>query len=101
MSKVETYFLITINEDGTLTSYAELPAELPEAARQANNYDVYQAAKQIVEDFDTNLMAQKVAQTVLSALAAQSAPQGPSVPSAVKDKLKERGIDPESITPSE
>lgn len=97
MSKVETYFLIVINEDGTLTSYSELPAELPEANRTANNYDVYQSAKQIVEEFDSNLLANKVAQVVLASLQ----PQGPSVPSAVKDKLKERGIDPESITPGE
>jgi len=97
MSKVETYFLISINEDGTLTSYAEIPAELPEANRVANNYDVYQSAKQIVEEFDSNLIANKVAQAVLSAIQ----PQGPSVPTAVKDKLKERGIDPESVTPAE
>lgn len=101
MSKVETLFLITVNEDGTLTSYSELPEEMPEAARQATNFDVYQSAKQIVEDFDSNLVAQKVAQMVVQALAAQAAPQGPSVPSAVKDALKERGIDPESITPTE
>jgi Pyruvate/2-oxoacid:ferredoxin oxidoreductase gamma subunit len=100
MSKVETLFLVTVNEDGTLTTYSEIPKELPEAERVANNYDVYEAAKQIVDEFDTNLIANKVAQTVLQALASQ-VPQGPSVSSAVKDKLKERGIDPESITATE
>jgi hypothetical protein len=97
MITVETYFLITINEDGTLTSYAELPETLPEVKRSANNYDVYQASKQIVEEFDSNLLASKVAQTVLVALQ----PQTPNVSDAVKDKLKERGIDPESVTPTE
>lgn len=98
--KVETLFLVTVNEDGTLTTYAEIPEKLPESARVATNWDVYQASKQVTEEFDTNMLANKVAQTVLQALAAQ-APQGPSVPSAVKEKLKERGIDPESITPVE
>lgn len=100
MSKVETLFLLAVNEDGTLTTYAEVPKELPEVERVANNWDVYQAAKQIVEEFDTNLIANRVAQTVIQALAAQN-PQGPSVPSTLKEKLKERGIDPESITPVE
>lgn len=100
MSKVETLFLVTVNYDGTLTTYAEIPAELPEVERTANNYDVYQAAKQVVEEFDTNLLANRVAQSVIQALAAQ-APQAQSVPSTLKEKLKERGIDPESITPVE
>lgn len=100
MSKVETLFLVAVNEDGTLTTYGEVPEEMPTVERTANNWDVYQAAKQIVEEFDTNLIANRVAQTVIQALAAQN-PQGPSVPSTLKEKLKERGIDPESITPVE
>lgn len=100
MSKSETLFLVTVNKDGTLTTYAEVPKELPEVERMANNYDVYQAAKQIVEEFDNDLLANRVAQTVIQALAAQSQ-QAPSVPSTLKEKLKERGIDPESITPVE
>jgi hypothetical protein len=100
MSKVETFFLVAVNEDGTLTTYGEVPEELPEAGRTANNWDVYQAAKQIVDEFDTNLLANRVAQTVIQALASQ-AQQAPSVPSTLKEKLKERGIDPESITPVE
>lgn len=87
---------MTVNEDGTLTTYGEVPKELPEASRVANNYDVYQAAKQIVEEFDTNMIANRVAATVIAALQ----PQGPSVPSALKEKLKERGIDPESVSPT-
>lgn len=100
MSKVETLFLVAVNEDGTLTTYGEVPAELPEVSRVSNNWDVYQAAKQIVDEFDTNLLANRVAQTVIQALASQSQ-QAPSVPSTLKEKLKERGIDPESITPVE
>jgi hypothetical protein len=96
MSKVETLFLVTVNEDGTLTTYGEVPAELPETARIANNYDVYEAAKQIVDEFEMNLLANRVASTVISALQ----PQGPSVSDTLKEKLKERGIDPESISPT-
>lgn len=101
MNKVETLFLVTVNPDGTLTTYAEIPKELPEVERVANNYDVYQAAKQVVEEFDTNVVANRVAQAVLQALASAQPQQPQSVPSTLKEKLKERGIDPESITPVE
>lgn len=100
MSKVETLFLVTVNEDGTLTTYAEIPAELPEAERVATNYDVYEAAKQIVDEFNTSLVANRVAAAVIAAIQSQ-APQGPNVPSSIKEKLKERGIDPESVSPVE
>lgn len=93
MSKVETFFLITVNEDGTLTTYPEIPEKMPEAARKANNWDVYSSARQIVEEFDQTTLANKVASTVLAALTPQT-PQG--IPDVLKDKLKERGINPES-----
>lgn len=98
MSKVETYFLVVVNEDGTLTSYAELPETMPETNRVANNYDVYQSSKQVVDEFEHSILANKVAQAVLSVLQ-PAAPAG--VPEAVKDKLKERGINPESAPSAE
>lgn len=97
MSKVDTYFLITVNEDGTLTSFTTIPEELPEVNRVANTFDVFQAAKQITEEFQNQLLADRVAQTVIAALS----PQVESPVDKIKDKLKERGIDPESVTPTE
>lgn len=94
---VETYYLLCINEDGTLTSYTEVPADLPEARRKANNWDVYTSAKQIVEEFDRQLLVDRVLQGVAGLLN----PQVPQVSDKVKDALKERGIDPESATPAE
>lgn len=95
---VETYFLLTVNEDGTLTSYTEVPAELPEQKRVATNWDVYATAKQIVEEFDRQLLVDRVVQGIAGLLA----PAPVATPSdKVKDALKERGIDPESATPAE
>jgi len=90
---VETFFLITVNEDGTLTSYTEIPEELPESKRVATNWDVYNTAKQIVDEFDRQILVDRVLQGV----AAMLTPVEPPKPSGkVKDALKERGIDPES-----
>jgi hypothetical protein len=100
MSKVETvetFFLITVNEDGTLTSYAEMPETMPEAKRPATNFDVFNTSKQIVDEFEQSLLANKVANAVLAALQ----PQAQSVPESVKDKLKERGINPEGAVSAE
>ena len=97
MSSVETFFLLSINEDGSLTSYTTLPEELPEAKRQATTWDVYQTAKQIVEEFDRKMLVDQVVQGVVGALM----PPTQSVQDKVKDALKERGIDPESVTPAE
>jgi hypothetical protein len=89
---METYFLITVNKDGTLTSYAELPEEPLVAERVASNYDVYQAAKQIADEFEMGLLADRVASKVIATLM----PPVITPADAIKDKLKERGINPES-----
>jgi len=95
---VETYFFITVNEDGTLTSYTEVPKELPEQKRVATNWDVYSTAKQVVEEFDRQMLIDRIVQGV-AGIFAQPAAQTQS--DKVKDALKERGIDPESTAPAE
>jgi hypothetical protein len=95
---VETYFFITVNEDGTLTSYTEVPKELPEQKRVATNWDVYLTAKQIVEEFDRQVLVDRVVQGIVGALVPASTPTSSD---KVKDALKERGIDPESTAPAE
>jgi Icc-related predicted phosphoesterase len=94
---METYFLVLVNEDGTITTFAELPEEPLEAQRQASNYDVYRAAKEIVEDFEMGLLSDRVARTVLNSLM----PPVQTPADAVKEKLKERGIKPESTPVAE
>jgi hypothetical protein len=92
MSEVETYFLVAVNKDSTLATYAELPEKGLSRERPANNYDVYQAAKQVVDEFEQTMFANKVAQIVMANLSPSPEP----VPAKVKEKLKERGIKPEN-----
>ena len=89
---VDSYFIAAINADGTITTMPEMPEGGIEAARPVTNYDVYQTAKQIVEEFESSVLAQKVASTVLAMMN-----QGKDHPaSKVKDALKERGIKTDS-----
>jgi Icc-related predicted phosphoesterase len=92
MSNVETYFLIAVNGDGTFTSYSQLPEEPIQAARVATNYEVYQTCKQIAEEFETQILVDRITKSVVNTLM----PPQPTVADAVKDKLKERNINPES-----
>lgn len=85
---VETYFLITVNHDGVISTYPEIPEELPTKERTANNYDVYTNSKQIVEEFENSLMAQRVALEVAKMLM----PQEETVPDKVKEAMDKRGM---------
>ena len=86
--KAETYFIAAIAEDGQILTFPEMPEDGIETKRPVNNYDVYTTAKQIVDEFEQSILAQKVAETVLRAIN----PTQPTVPDRVKDALKERGI---------
>ena len=87
----ETYFMVIVNKDGTIATFAELPDEAPSVERSATNYDVYRAAKDIVEEFEATILAQRVAQVVIS----QLNPPKPSASDKVKEALNDRGISPE------
>lgn len=86
--KAEAYFIAVIAEDGQIITLPEMPEDGIEATRQITNYDVYTTAKQVVDEFESSILAQKVADTVIRALA----PQEQTIPDKVKDALKERGF---------
>jgi hypothetical protein len=92
MDKVKTYFFLTANEDGTIGTMADVPEPLPERTEQGNNYMLYELCKQIVDEFEAQILADRVARTVVGLLA----PAQPTVPDIMKDALRERGIAPDA-----
>lgn len=86
---VKAYFLVALGESGVVTTYPEVPTDGFNAERPVNNWDIYSAAKQIVDEFESSILAQKVADTVMAAM-------GPVAETPLSDKineaLKERGI---------
>jgi hypothetical protein len=86
--KAEAFFIAVIAEDGQIMTLPEMPEEGIETARPITNYDVYTTAKQIVDEFESSILAQKVADTVIKALR----PVEQSTSDKVKDALKERGF---------
>lgn len=92
MTQIETMYLVTVNTDGTFTTYGEMPTEALEPQRPATTYDIYQTSKQIAADVDAQILADRVTNSVIKALQ----PSTPPTPSAaVMDALKERGITPD------
>jgi len=92
MANVETMFLVTVNSDGTFTTYAELPEEIPTSNHKATTYEVYTTLRDIVREMEASFLADRVSGAVLARLA--PAPQ--NVANIMADALNERGIKPET-----
>lgn len=92
---METAYLVVVGDDGSVTTYTSIPKDLPEFPRVATNVDVYNNARQIVEEFEREILTGRIVQSLLAVLAPkQETPQD-----KVKEALKKRNIDPESVTP--
>lgn len=87
--KFETYFIAAVSEDGRITTMPEMPEEGIEAVRPVTNYDVYQTAKQIVDEFESSVLAQKVAEVVVGLLN----PAEQSTADKIQEALKKRGFE--------
>lgn len=92
------YFYIVVRDDrGQLITFNKYPEEDIDAQRPATTADMYEDAKQIVTEVDSANIATRVADLVL----AKIAPETPTLSDNIKAKLKERGIDPESLKPAQ
>lgn len=87
--KFDTYFIAAVSEDGRITTMPEMPEDGIEAVRPVTNYDVYQTAKQIVEEFESSVLAQKVAEVVVGLLN----PAEQSTADKIQEALKKRGFE--------
>jgi hypothetical protein len=93
MANVETMFLVTVNTDGTFTTYSDIPKELPETNHVATTYEVYTTLRDIIREMESSFLADRVASVVLARLAP---PPAKSASDLVADALNERGIKPET-----
>jgi hypothetical protein len=89
---MDTYFVVTISADGTFDMHSELPKNL-EKSHEITISEIYTVVKQIVQNVEAQMVADRVTNAVLSALAPQAEQ---TVPDKVKEKLKERGIKTDS-----
>ena len=93
--ELEYYYIVMKSVDGTLSTADALP-EGAVAQRKATADDIFRNAETIVDEIEKNDLALRVANIVTSRLA----PPQQDVPTQVLDALKERGIDPTTVTPT-
>lgn len=94
--EAEYFYLVVRGVDGSLVTYTELPEEAVNAVRPATAEDTYQTSRQIVDEIERSDLAMRVSNIILT----QLQPKPEQVSDKIKDALKERGIDPESIAPT-
>ena len=80
-------YAVFINDDGSIST--EIITK--DVQRPATNFDIYQTSKELVSDIESQLLADRIARTVIYALQ----PKDPDAEKRAKiiDALSDRGID--------
>ena len=99
--EIETFYIIVRGKDGSLTTWTEMPEEAFVADRIATQQDMYDTSAQIVRELDKADLVGRLAQMTAAILKDVLTPTEAKVSDTIKDALKERGIEPESVTPTE
>jgi ribosomal protein L11 len=96
--KVEAAYVVTIHEDGTFAAHMEQPEKPFEVTRAATAYDILTISQNLVKEIEMGQLTERIVLSILTVM--QGAAQ-PTPAAAVKEKLKERGINPESAVEAE
>lgn len=75
-------FVVTVLNDGSVTTTSEPADEINRLNKTATSYDIYQACKEIVFDIENHLLADRVARLVVDRLQ----------PKTAADEIKEKII---------
>lgn len=95
--EIETVFVVAVHTDGTFSAQLEQLAEPLPVKRIATTYDVFQTSQQIVKEIESQILVERIVNAVANALV----PAEQDIPDAIKEKLAERGIQPESPATTE
>jgi hypothetical protein len=90
--EIETLFVVVLHKDGTFRVDLDASAPKPESPRNATQYDVLLTAQQIVKEIEFQDLTNRILGGLIQIL---TPPQEPTPADLVKEKLKERGIDPD------
>lgn len=91
--QIDVAFLVLAHTDGTFAVKLEDLTAPVETNRLANTGDVFGISQQIVKEIEQQLLVSRIVEALV--------PPVQNVPNAIKEKLEERGIKPESVEPTE
>lgn len=89
MAKTDFYFIIEVQEDGTIQTHKDMPEDGFEPTKVPNTFDIYKVCREISSDIESQLLADRVIGGVLNVLQAREQ----TVSDKVAEKLKERGVE--------
>jgi hypothetical protein len=82
-------YLVTAQEDGTITT---TPTEASEdVTRKATTFDIYQTSKELVNDIESQMLADRVARYVVARM--QPKDNSEEIKAKIINALTDRGID--------
>ena len=89
--EIETAFSVVIYADGTFATSPDPITDELVTKRSATNFDIYQIARQVVQEVDNALLVDRIVATLMPILN----PTPESVSDKVKEALAKRGVTPE------
>ena len=89
MAKTDFYFIIEVQEDGTIQTHKEMPEDGLEPIRVPNTFDIYKVCREISSDIESQLLADRVIGGVLNVLNQREQ----TVSEKVAEALKARGVE--------
>lgn len=92
-TEIETAFVVTVNTDGTFVAHFEQPETPFEVKRVATAHDIITTSQSLIKEIENSQLTDRIMVALLTVLQGIKE-QTPA--DAVKEKLKERGINPES-----
>jgi hypothetical protein len=91
LEKYTASYIVRINEDGSIVT---VPLEAGECiARKATTFDIYQCSKELVNNIESQLLADRIAEAVILAMS-ESDPTDEKR-ARLTSALNERGINPQ------
>lgn len=87
--KIEFAYTVVVGTDGSVNTQVAEPSET--VVRRANSFDIYTTCKDIAHDIDSQILADRVARTVLDNLRPQDSAK--ELRERLMSALSDRGID--------
>ena len=88
-NQIKTAFTVGIRLDGSI--FTEILETNDVITQKATTFDIYQSCKEIVSDIDSQLLAERVARTVVASL--QPRDSATELKEKLLNALSDRGID--------
>lgn len=95
MKPVDTYYVTILYADGTMATTDAVPDLTGMEVRSATVADIYTTSQQLVKEIDQQSLVNRIVEEI-----AKLNPAPQTVSERMKEAMRSRGIDPESIVPA-